>query len=218
VAQPAPPPAPAIPDTTAAPAPQAAVPTPAPAAVPDASAAAAEKAEKPPAVAEKAPDKAPEKLPDKAPEAAKAEAKPAENDEPDEEALLREAVPNAESAVIGEDEAEAEAAPARPTPGKTAKPHPAAAKPAAPAKVQTAILHLSSAPKGAIVKTKFRVLGRTPINLHFKAGNTYEIIFVKRGYQPATRRVAVQGPKEKKIAVTLKKRAQPKKSFFHPHR
>jgi serine/threonine-protein kinase len=214
VAQPAPTPAPARPDATAAPAPQAVVPTPAPAAAPDASGAPAERAEKPPAVAEKAP----EKLPDKAPEAAKAEGKPVENEEPDEEALLREAVPNAESAVIGEDEAEAEVAPARPAPGKTAKPHPAAAKPAAPAKVQTAILHLSSAPRGAIVKTKFRVLGRTPINLHFKAGNTYEIIFVKRGYQPATRRVAVQGTKDKKVAVTLKKRARPKKSFFHPHR
>ena len=95
----------------------------------------------------------------------------------------------------------------RATPGKSrAKPHPAAAKAGGPAKVETAVLHLTSAPGGAIVKTKARVLGRTPINLHFKAGNTYEIVFVKRGYQPATRRVAVQGAKDKKIAVTLKKR------------
>jgi hypothetical protein len=44
-------------------------------------------------------------------------------------------------------------------------------------------------------------------------------VFVKRGYQPATRKVAVQGTKERKIAVTLKKRPPPKKtSFFHPHR
>ena len=40
---------------------------------------------------------------------------------------------------------------------------------------ETAVLHLTSAPAGAIVQTKARVLGRTPINLHFKTGNTYEL-------------------------------------------
>jgi serine/threonine-protein kinase len=143
-------------------------------------------------------------------------------DEPDEEALLRDAVPNAESAVIGEDEAEAP--PPRAAGRAGAKPR-APAKPATegrPAKVQTAILHLTSAPGGAIVKTKARVLGRTPINLHFKAGNTYELVFVKRGYQPTTRKVAVAGTKARAIAVTLKKRPAakpaPKHTFFHPHR
>jgi serine/threonine-protein kinase len=146
-----------------------------------------------------------------------------DEEEPDEEALLRDAVPNAENAVIGEDEAEE--VPARPPGRAGAKPPAPAKRPAStsrPAKVQTAILHITSAPKGAIVKTKARVLGRTPINLHFKTGNTYELVFVKRGYHPTTRKVAVEGTKDRKVAVTLKKRPPPKPakktSFFHPHR
>ena len=135
-----------------------------------------------------------------------------EAEEPDEDALLRDAVPNAETAVIGEDEAEAAG-----HPGRQGGRRRAAGRRAA--KADTAVLHLTSAPGGAIVKTKARVLGRTPINLHFKAGNTYEIVFVKRGYQPTTRRVAVAGTKDRKIAVKLKKRADVQTaSFFHPHR
>jgi serine/threonine protein kinase len=136
-----------------------------------------------------------------------------DDDEPDEEALLRDAVPDAESAVIGEDDAE-QAPPSKPG-GKTAKPAPA---PKAAAKVTTAILRLSSSPKGAIVRTKARVLGRTPINLHFRTGNTYELQFVKKGYQTSKRRVAVQGTKDRKVAVTLRKKASKKTSFFRPHR
>jgi serine/threonine-protein kinase len=160
-----------------------------------------------------------------------------DDDEPDEEALLKDAVPNAEDAVIGEDDAET---PPPPKAGakktavaaktKTPPPPPPAAKPAAsgkaapppapaPAKTETAVLHITSAPKGAIVRTKYRVLGRTPINLHFKTGNTYELKLVKKGYTPATRKVAVNNAKDKKIAVTLKKKAAPKRrSFFRPHR
>jgi len=153
-----------------------------------------------------------------------------EDDEPDEEALLRDAVPNAEEAVIGEEEAEA---PPAPKPGAKKQPPPkqkapppkqaAAEKPSpppAPAKPQTAVLHITSAPAGAIVRTKARVLGRTPINLHFKTGNTYELKLVKRGYTPATRKVAVNNAKDRKIAVKLKKKPAPRKhaSFFHPHR
>jgi serine/threonine protein kinase len=139
-----------------------------------------------------------------------------EDDDADEEALLRKAVPNAENAVIGEDEAEAET-------GKRAaaagKPHTAAGKPAPDVPhVETAILHITSAPAGAVVKTKARVLGRTPINLHFKTGNTYEIIFIKRGYERATRMVAVHSTKDRKLAVALKKTPPPKHTFFHPHR
>ena len=54
-----------------------------------------------------------------------------------------------------------------------AKPKPRAGR--KPRKAETALLHITSAPKGAIVRTKARVLGRTPINLHFKTGNTYEL-------------------------------------------
>ena len=68
------------------------------------------------------------------------------------------------------------------------------------------------------MKTKARILGRTPINLHFRTGNTYEVVFVKNGYQTATRKLTVSGTKDKKISVTLKKRAPAKRSFFRPHR
>ncbi len=171
----------------------------------------------PDARAETAAPGAPDK--DKPPVVAKA---PDDDDDTDEEALLRDAVPDAESAVIGEDEAEAAPPPkgaaAKPAAGAKAKP-PAAKAPAA--KAETAILHITSAPAGAVVRTKARVLGRTPIKLHFKTGNTYEIKLLKKGYQPATRRVAVANAKARKVAVALKKRAPPKrasKSFFKPHR
>jgi serine/threonine protein kinase len=139
-----------------------------------------------------------------------------DDDEPDEEALLRDAVPNAEDAVIGEDDAEASAAKPKPA-GKSRK---AASKPAAELpRVETAVLHFTSAPSGAVVRTKARVLGRTPISLHFKTGNTYEVLLIKRGFEPATRKVSVHSTKDRKVAVILKKRAPPKKlPFFHPHR
>jgi serine/threonine-protein kinase len=144
--------------------------------------------------------------------------KAGEGADTDEEALLRKAVPNAEDAVIGEDEAEAEtttAAKSKPA----AKPHATPGKPAPEVpRVETAILHFTSVPTGAVVKTKARVLGRTPIALHFKTGNTYEIVLVKRGYEPATRKVAVHNTKDRKLAVTLKKTPPPRHTFFHPHR
>jgi hypothetical protein len=141
--------------------------------------------------------------------------KAARDDDADEEALLRDAVPNAENAVIGEDDAEGQ--PAKPAAGKTgaaAKARPAAKS----AKAETALVRVTSAPKGAIVRTKARVLGRTPINLHFKTDNTYELTLIKQGYVSATRRVAITNTKEKKVAVTLKKRPAAKRSFFKPHR
>jgi len=144
--------------------------------------------------------------------------KTGEGADTDEEALLRKAVPNAENAVIGEDEAEADATAGKSKPAS--KPH--AAAPGRPAPevphVETAILHFTSVPAGAVVKTRARVLGRTPIALHFKTGNTYEVVLIKRGYEPATRKVAVHNTKDRKVAVTLKKTPPPKHSFFHPHR
>ncbi|MFL5305106.1 MAG: protein kinase domain-containing protein [Polyangia bacterium] len=130
----------------------------------------------------------------------------ADDDEPDEEALLRTAVPNAENAVIGEGGAE--------EPGRDR-----AAARRAPARPETAILHITSAPSGAVVRTTSRVLGRTPLNIHFRTGNVYEIAFIKAGYESTTRRVAVRGTSDRKIAVSLRKRPPPKRtSFFHPHR
>jgi hypothetical protein len=141
--------------------------------------------------------------------------------------MLKDAVPN--DAVIGEEDGEAipaKAAPKKPAPkGKmaaaklVAKPAPPSPPPAA--KVETAVLRITSAPEGAVVRTKYKVLGQTPINLRFKTGNTYELQVMKRGYNPATRKVAVNNAKDRKIAVALKKKPVAKKkrtSFFHPHR
>jgi serine/threonine protein kinase len=140
-----------------------------------------------------------------------------EDDEPDEEALLRTVAPDAENAVIGEDDADP-AAVAKGAPARKSRLVAAKVAPDVPL-VETAVLRFTSAPSGAVVKTKARVLGRTPINLHFKTGNTYDVVLVKRGFEPATRRVSVHSTKARKIAVTLKRRAPPRRtSFFHPHR
>jgi hypothetical protein len=182
----------------------------------------------PPAVAAAAPavhDAAPTAAasPDAAgPEAAVAAAE----EEPDEEALLRTAVPNAEQAVIGAEGAEpapakpeiekpAPEAPVKtPTRGVTKAPPPPKPKP------QTAILHIRTTPVGAVVKTKYQVLGRTPLNLHFRTGNVYELTFVKSGYQQASRTVNVTNAKDRTVALSLKKKAAaPKKrSFLRMHR
>ena len=135
----------------------------------------------------------------------------------DEEALLRKAVPNAAERGHrrGRSRSRATATKSKPA----AKPHATPGKPAPEIpQVETAILHFTSVPAGAVVKTKARVLGRTPIALHFKTGNTYEIVLIKRGYEPATRKVAVHNTKDRKLAVTLKKTPPPKHTFFHPHR
>jgi eukaryotic-like serine/threonine-protein kinase len=150
--------------------------------------------------------------------------------EPDEEALLRQALPNAESAVIGEEEADSPApdsksAGAAPKTGKTAAGgHASSSKAvaAAPAKSDTVSLHITSTPVGAVVRTKYKVLGRTPISLHFRGGNTYELVFIKQGYAQTTRRVTIAGggAKDRKVAVVLKKNRTPagRPSLFHIHR
>ena len=81
--------------------------------------------------------------------------RPQDDDETDEEALLRDAVPNAENAVIGEDEAEAAARAQgrREETGAGAEAEDAAAGEdraagCTPAKVETAVLHITSAPGG----------------------------------------------------------------------
>jgi serine/threonine protein kinase len=170
-----------------------------------------------------APSVAAAAIPDAHPEIAEppapADKKPAvaDDDEPDEEALLRTVAPDTETAVIGEDDAEAAAAG---KPKAAGKPRAAAARATADVpRVETAVLHFTSAPSGAVVRTRARVLGRTPISLHFKTGNTYQVVLIKRGFEPATRKVSVHSTKDRKIAVTLKKRPPPKRvPFFHPHR
>ncbi len=146
--------------------------------------------------------------------------------EPDEEALLREALPNAENTVIGEEEADGPAAESKGAGAKNGKAsaRTAAASKAAssPAKPETVSLHITSTPVGAVVRTKYKVLGRTPISLHFRGGNTYELMFIKKGYAQATKRVTIagSGAKDRKVAVVLKKSRTPagRPSLFHIHR
>jgi eukaryotic-like serine/threonine-protein kinase len=146
--------------------------------------------------------------------------------EPDEEALLRQALPNAENAVIGEEEADG---PVPEPKGGTAKGSKTAARAAAASKTaatsarpETVSLHITSTPVGAVVRTKYKVLGRTPISLHFRGGNTYELMFIKHGYAQTTKRVTIAGTgaKDRKVAVVLKKNRTPvgRQSVFHIHR
>ena len=92
-------------------------------------------------------------------------------------------------------------------------------KPARPAKVGTppadaVSVHVLSSPPGAVVSLGKRVFGRAPLNLRFRPGLTFELTFVKKGYQPATRRFAVTGKKNQVVKVALKQRPVPKKSLF----
>jgi eukaryotic-like serine/threonine-protein kinase len=211
-------PAPTIgPATSAAPT----APAPTPAVPPAPTPPLGPPAQKPAAAADDAAAPAPTaraETPDAHPAIAEAPPDKPANQETDEEALLRKADPNAENAVIGEDEAEAPARPRKPAP----LPPKHGAIPGKPSieipHVETGVLHITSVPAGAVVKTKARVLGRTPIALHFKTGNTYEIVLIKSGYEPATRKVAVHSTADRKIAVALKKVPPPKHTFFHPHR
>ena len=216
------PPPPTVP--AAPPAPVAPAPAPVVAAATDAAAALPVAAAPVDAAAAPPPGKPPEPVAETPPEKP-----PQKPDEQDEEALLKDVEPDAEHAVIGDDEAEAPAKPAKatakqrptkaPPPSAPAKPETKQAAKPDTTKPDTAVLHFVTAPAGAIVKTKARILGRTPINLHFRTGNTYEVVFVKNGYQTATRKLTVSGTKDKKISVTLlKKRAPAKRSFFRPHR
>jgi len=141
--------------------------------------------------------------------------------EPDEEALLRQALPNAETTVIGEEEADSPSAETK-TPAKGSKASGRAATASKAAKPETVSLHITSTPVGAVVRTKYKVLGRTPISLHFRGGNTYELVFIKQGYAQAVKRVTIAGAgaKDRKVAVVLKRNRTPagRPSLFHIHR
>lgn len=69
-----------------------------------------------------------------------------------------------------------------------------------------------------MVRLKDRVFGRSPLNLRFRPGITYQLTFVKKGYQSATKLFTVTGRKNQKVTITLKQKPQPrqapKKSLF----
>jgi hypothetical protein len=61
------------------------------------------------------------------------------------------------------------------------------------------------------------VLGRAPLNLRFNSGVTYELTFVKGGYETAKKRYTVTRKKGQAVGITLKKRpatAPKRKNFF----
>ena len=122
----------------------------------------------------------------------------ADNEE-EEEKLLRNAEPDDGKRVIDEDE------------GVRSEKKSASAKPStAPVSVRVA-----STPKGAVVKLGNRVFGRAPMNLRFRPGITFELTFVKKGYEPATKRFTPTAQKKQTIKAVLKRKSPaPKKSIL----
>jgi serine/threonine protein kinase len=127
-------------------------------------------------------------------------AAPAEADE-DEEKLLKQAEPDDAERVIGEDE------------GVAPKP---SAKPSKAIAIEPVSVRLVSVPEGAVVSVGKRVFGRAPMNLRFRPGITFELTFVKKGYQPTSKRITVANRKNQSVKVALKKKAAPpaKKSLL----
>jgi hypothetical protein len=103
--------------------------------------------------------------------------------------------------VIGEDEGVA---------------HRASAKPAKAVAVEPVSVRLVSVPEGAVISIGKRVFGRAPMNLRFRPGITFELTFVKKGYQPTSKRITVANRKNQSVKVTLKKKPAPppKKSLL----
>ena len=126
--------------------------------------------------------------------------------EDDEEALLQHSEPAASDQVLGEDEGEG---PVKPPAARRGQP----AKPERPLPESVSV-YVESHPKGAVIKLKNRVFGRSPLNLRFRPGIMYELTFVKKGYQNTSKRFTVTGRKNQKVRVTLKKKPAPKKSLL----
>jgi serine/threonine-protein kinase len=121
--------------------------------------------------------------------------------EDDEEDLLKHSEPAASDQILGEDEGEGPA-----KHGERAKPERALP--------ESVSVYIESQPKGAVVKLKNRVFGRSPLNLRFRPGIAYELTFIKKGYQNASKRFTVTGRKNQKVRTTLKKKRAPKKSLI----
>jgi len=126
--------------------------------------------------------------------------------EDEEEALLKHSEPAASDQVLGEAEGEGPAKPRAAKHGERVEPERTLP--------ESVSVHIVSQPQGAVIRLKDRVFGRSPLKLRFRPGITYELTFVKKGYQSATKRFAVTGRKNQKVAIALKKKPAPKKSFF----
>ena len=109
----------------------------------------------------------------------------------------------------------------RPTGPVASRPAPPPAKPSPPPKPATPAwkpqsIRIDSRPDGAVVKLGPRVLGRAPINLRFRPGMTYELTFVKSGYQSTKKRFTASGRKGQLVNANLKKRptSRKRRNFF----
>jgi len=135
------------------------------------------------------------------PASAPATAATVENEE-EEENLLKNAEPEDHERVIDEDEG------VRGAKGKSAA---VQNRPSA----EPVSVHVVSNPEGAVVSLGRRVFGRAPMNLRFRPGITFELTFVKKGYQPTTKRFVATGRKNQTVKVALTKKPAPrKKSLF----
>ncbi|HET6283600.1 MAG TPA: serine/threonine-protein kinase [Polyangia bacterium] len=147
------------------------------------------------------------------------EAEPAPPPPPSKSASKTAAVVKAKTEPAREVRAENKPAPTKPGAPPPPASAPAQATTAAPAAAATTIsLHITTNPVGAIVRTKQRVLGRTPINLRFKTPNIYELTFLKSGYVPTTKKVSVSGTRNRDLAVSMKKHQKRGYLLFRPHR
>jgi serine/threonine-protein kinase len=130
--------------------------------------------------------------------------------EDEEEILLEHSEPAAPDQVLGEAEGEGPAKPPTAKLGERAKP-----ERTLPDNVS---VHIESRPNGAVVKLRDRVFGRSPLNLRFRPGIAYQLTFVKKGYQSASKRFTVTGRKNQRVTITLNRkpgaRPAPKKSLF----
>lgn len=126
--------------------------------------------------------------------------------EDEEETLLKHSEPAASDQILGEAEGEGPAKPVAAKHGGRAKPESTLP--------ESVSVHIESRPQGAVVKLKDRVFGRSPLNLRFRPGIAYELTFVKKGYQSASKRFTVSGRKNQKVTIALKKKPAPKKSLL----
>jgi serine/threonine-protein kinase len=122
---------------------------------------------------------------------ASAQAEPPASDE--EETLLEHAEPDDSKRVLGENEGVAET------------------KAAANAPIAAISVRIVSTPPGAVIGIGKRVFGRAPMNLRFRQGITFELTFVKKGYQTTSKRFTVTGKKNQLVKATLQKKPEPKK-------
>ena len=163
----------------------------------------------PPSPAPPAPPKAAEILGKSDPGVTRTEVRPepeAPQAEDEEEALLKHSEPAAPDQILGEAEGERPARPSTAKRGERAKPE--------PTPPESVSVHIESHPQGAVVKLKDRAFGRSPLNLRFRPGITYQLTFVKKGYQAASRRFTVRGRKNQKVTITLNRKPAPKKSLL----